>query len=64
MAAQFAEFAEAGFTDIIVRNMASDQSDALATIEALSDVREQLVIEEERRARRHVEEMYAQANDR
>ena len=42
VAAQFAEFAEAGFTDIIVRNMASDQSDALATIEALSDVRRQL----------------------
>ena len=42
VAEQFAEFAEAGFTDIIVRNMASDQSDALATIEALSEVRREL----------------------
>ncbi len=42
VAAQFAEFVEAGFTDIIVRNMSSNQSEALATIEALSDVRRQL----------------------
>ena len=39
VAAQFAELAEAGFTDIIVRNMASDQRLALATIERLADVR-------------------------
>ena len=42
VAVQFAEFAEAGFTDIVVRNMSSDQSQALATIEALSEVRRQL----------------------
>lgn len=42
VAAQFAEFSDAGFTDIVVRNMSSDQSQALATIEALSDVRRQL----------------------
>ena len=42
VAAQFAEFSEAGFTDIVVRNMSSDQGKALATIEALSDVRRQL----------------------
>ena len=42
VAVQFAEFAEAGFTDIAVRNMSSDQSQALATIEALSEVRRQL----------------------
>ena len=42
VAAQFAEFSEAGFTDIVVRNMSSDQGQALATIEALSDVRRQL----------------------
>jgi hypothetical protein len=42
VAEQFADFAEAGFTDIIVRNMSSDQSQALATIEALSEVRRQL----------------------
>ena len=37
-----ASFAEAGYTDIIVRNMSSDQSDALATIERLADVKRQL----------------------
>ena len=42
VAAQFAGFVEAGFTDIIVRNMSSNQGEALATIEALSDVRRQL----------------------
>ena len=39
---EFAELFEAGFTDIIVRNMASDQGQALGTIEALSDVKRQL----------------------
>jgi alkanesulfonate monooxygenase SsuD/methylene tetrahydromethanopterin reductase-like flavin-dependent oxidoreductase (luciferase family) len=42
VAAQFAGFVEAGFTDIIVRNMSSNQGEALATIEAMSDVRRQL----------------------
>ena len=42
VAAQFAEFSEAGFTDIVVRNMSSDQGQALATIAALRDVRRQL----------------------
>ena len=42
VADQFAEFSDVGFTDIVVRNMSSDQSQALATIEALSDVRRQL----------------------
>ncbi len=42
VATQFAELFEAGFTDIVVRNMASDQGQALATIEALSDVKRQL----------------------
>lgn len=35
-------FGEAGYTDIIVRNMSSDQADALATIENLADVKRQL----------------------
>ena len=42
VADQLAEFSDVGFTDIVVRNMSSDQSQALATIEALSDVRRQL----------------------
>ncbi|MEC8492507.1 MAG: hypothetical protein VXY76_06390, partial [Pseudomonadota bacterium] len=42
VATQFAELFEAGFTDIIVRNMAFDQGQALGTIEALSDVKRQL----------------------
>jgi len=37
-----AGFAEAGFTDIIVRNMNSDQAEALATIERPADVKRQL----------------------
>lgn len=44
VAEQLAAFAEAGFTDIIVRNMSSNQHEALATIEALSDVRRQLEV--------------------
>lgn len=44
VAEQFADLAEAGFTDIIVRNMSSNQGEALATIEALSDVRRQLIL--------------------
>ena len=32
-------YADAGFTDVIVRQLADDQSDALASIERLADVR-------------------------
>ena len=39
---QLAAFQEAGFTDVIVRNMSTDQADALATIERLADVKRQL----------------------
>lgn len=34
-----AQFGQAGFTDVIVRNIASDQAQALATIEALHEVK-------------------------
>ncbi|MEM7079400.1 MAG: LLM class flavin-dependent oxidoreductase [Pseudomonadota bacterium] len=37
----FAGFAEAGFTDIIVRNMSQDQAEALGSIERLARVKEQ-----------------------
>ena len=40
--AQLAAFAEAGFTDVIVRNISSDQGESLATIERLADVKRQL----------------------
>ena len=39
VAAEFAALAELGFTDIIVRNMSSEQSEALATIERLAEVK-------------------------
>lgn len=39
VAEAFAAFADAGYTDIIVRNMSSDQGEALATIERLADVK-------------------------
>ena len=42
VAEQMQAFADAGITDIIVRNMSSDQAHALATIERLAEVREQL----------------------
>ena len=42
VAAEFAALAELGFTDIVVRNMASEQSDALATIERLAQVKQVL----------------------
>ena len=42
VAAEFAALAELGFTDIVVRNMASDQSAALATIERLAQVKQVL----------------------
>lgn len=43
VAAQFAAFQEAGYTDIIVRNISDEQGEALATIERLARVREALV---------------------
>ena len=39
VAESFAGFAAAGFTDVIVRNISSDQAEALATIERLAEVR-------------------------
>jgi alkanesulfonate monooxygenase SsuD/methylene tetrahydromethanopterin reductase-like flavin-dependent oxidoreductase (luciferase family) len=42
IADQFAAFREMGFTDICVRNIVSDQSLALASIERLAEVRERL----------------------
>ena len=42
VAEQMQAFADAGFTDIIVRNMSSDQSQALGTIERLAEVKELL----------------------
>ena len=42
VAAEFAALAELGFTDIIVRNMSSEQSEALATIERLAKVKQVL----------------------
>lgn len=42
VADQFQQFADLGYTDIIVRNIASDQRQALATIERLADVRKLL----------------------
>jgi alkanesulfonate monooxygenase SsuD/methylene tetrahydromethanopterin reductase-like flavin-dependent oxidoreductase (luciferase family) len=39
---ELAGFAEAGFTDVIVRNISSDQADSLATIDALHEVKVQL----------------------
>lgn len=40
VAAEFAALAELGFTDIVVRNMASEQSAALTTIERLAQVKQ------------------------
>ena len=42
VAAEFTARAELGFTDIVVRNMASDQGAALATIERLARVKQVL----------------------
>jgi alkanesulfonate monooxygenase SsuD/methylene tetrahydromethanopterin reductase-like flavin-dependent oxidoreductase (luciferase family) len=39
VAEQFAAFAELGFTDIIVRNISADQTESLATIERLAEVK-------------------------
>jgi alkanesulfonate monooxygenase SsuD/methylene tetrahydromethanopterin reductase-like flavin-dependent oxidoreductase (luciferase family) len=40
VAARFREFAAMGYTDVIVRQLASEQADALASIERLAQVRE------------------------
>ena len=42
VAAEFTALAKLGFTDIVVRNMASDQGAALATIERLAQVKQVL----------------------
>ncbi|MEM9621185.1 MAG: LLM class flavin-dependent oxidoreductase [Pseudomonadota bacterium] len=42
VADQLSEFAALGYTDVIVRNISSDQGQALATIERLADVNQQL----------------------
>ena len=42
VAEQMQAFADIGYTDVIVRNMSSDQGEALATIERLAEVRSQL----------------------
>ncbi len=44
VADMMAAFEEAGYTDIIVRNMHTDQAEALATIERLADVKRQLAV--------------------
>jgi alkanesulfonate monooxygenase SsuD/methylene tetrahydromethanopterin reductase-like flavin-dependent oxidoreductase (luciferase family) len=42
VAQRMAELAEMGFTDVIVRNISADQTQALATIERLAKVQEQV----------------------
>ena len=42
IAEQMMKFADAGFTDIVVRNMSSDQGQALSTIERLAEVKAQI----------------------
>jgi hypothetical protein len=42
VADQFRAFGEMGYTDVIVRQLASEQRDALSSIERLADVRSQL----------------------
>jgi len=42
VAEKIAAFAELGFTDVIVRNLSSDQAESLATIERLAAVKAQL----------------------
>ncbi len=39
VAGQMRQFADMGYTDIVVRNISTDQNEALATIERLADVR-------------------------
>ena len=40
VAASFRELAAMGYTDVIVRQLASEQSDAVSSIELLAEVRE------------------------
>jgi alkanesulfonate monooxygenase SsuD/methylene tetrahydromethanopterin reductase-like flavin-dependent oxidoreductase (luciferase family) len=42
VAARFAAYAEMGYTDVIVRHLADDQAEVLASIERLAEVRELL----------------------
>ena len=42
VAEEFAKFEALGYTDIVVRNISSEQSEAVATIERLSEVKSQL----------------------
>ncbi len=42
MADELAAFKAAGFTDVIIRNMSSEQSEALASIERMAEVKAQL----------------------
>jgi len=42
VAEQLAAFEELGYTDVIVRNLSSDQAESLATIERLAEVRSEL----------------------
>ena len=42
VAEEFAKFEALGYTDIVVRNISSEQSEAIATIERLSEVKSQL----------------------
>ncbi len=42
VADELGRYAELGYTDVIVRNMSTDQGEALATIERLAEVRERL----------------------
>ena len=42
VAEELQQFKDLGFTDIIIRNMSSDQGESIATIERLSEVKAQL----------------------
>jgi hypothetical protein len=42
VADELAAFKAAGFTDVIIRNMSSSQSEALASIERIAEVKAQL----------------------
>jgi len=42
VADELAAFKAAGFTDVIIRNMSSNQSEALASIERIAEVKAQL----------------------
>jgi alkanesulfonate monooxygenase SsuD/methylene tetrahydromethanopterin reductase-like flavin-dependent oxidoreductase (luciferase family) len=67
VAERFAALGRQGYTDVIVRNITVDQSQALATIERLARVREQLAREGERHAQereRHGHEHERDAQER